>query len=193
MQPQARCLLLVLFVCIVNLSNIVGVPPPASAGRRCLSKADAKVRTFSRTRKLFRDFFQKKDVFHAFFDFRQAQGGGTHIFIYICGEKGKGKPRSRAAGNWTGKEGKMEDGREKEREKGVGMKKSRDVSQHTALSLSRPIKAVGLLDSVIFTNVLPSSGRTHHLDVYKTTKTIKIIYLLILLSDVFASPRLYQP
>ena len=119
------------------------------------------------------------------------RGEGAHIYLYY--RKGEGKPRSRAAGNRTGKEGKTGNGREKEREKGVGMKKSRDVSQHTALSLSRPIKAVGLLDSVIFTNVLPSSGRTHHLDVYKTTKTIKIIYLLILLSDVFASPRLYQP
>ena len=103
MQPEARCLLLVLFVCIVNLSNIVGVPPSASAGRRCLSKADAKVRTFSRTRKLFGDFFIEKGDFGAFFDLGQGHGEGIHIYIYMrTGEKDK--PRSRAAGNRTEKE-----------------------------------------------------------------------------------------
>ena len=99
MQPEARCLLLVLFVCIVNLSNIVGVPPSASAGRRCLSKADAKVRTFSRTRKLFGDFFCKKGDFGAFFDLNQGHGKGIHI-IYMCARE-MDKPRSRAAGNRT--------------------------------------------------------------------------------------------
>lgn len=120
---------------------------------------------------------------------------GAHISLYYiyAGRKGEASPAAERRGTGPGKEGKTGNGREKEREKGVCMKKSRDVSQHTALSLSRPIKAMCLLDSVIFTNVLPSLGRTHHLDVYKTTKTIKIIYLFILLSDVFASPRLYQP
>ena len=110
MRPEARCLLLVLFVCIVNLSNIVGVPPSASAGRRCLSKADAKVRTFSRTRKLFGDFFCKKGDFGAFFDLGQGHGEGIHI-IYMCARE-MDKPRSRAAGNRTegrGREG--QDGR----------------------------------------------------------------------------------
>ena len=107
MQPEARCLLLVLFVCIVNLSNIVGVPPSASAGRRCLSKADAKVRTFSRTRKLFGDFFCKKVDFGAFFDLGQGHGEGIHI-IYMR-TRGMDKPRSRAAGNRT--EGRVEKGR----------------------------------------------------------------------------------
>ena len=97
MQPEARCLLLVLFVCIVNLSNIVGVPPPASAGRRCLSKADAKVRTFSRTRKLFGDFFVKKGNFGAFFDLGQGHGEGIHI-IYICAQEGWTSPAAELRG-----------------------------------------------------------------------------------------------
>ena len=119
MQPEARCLLLVLFVCIVNLSNIVGVPPPASAGRRCLSKADAKVRTFSRTRKLFGDFFVKKRDFGAFFDLGQGHGEGIHYIIYMrtgdrrapqpsCGEqdgrKGDGTGNGEG-GNGTGGDG----------------------------------------------------------------------------------------
>ena len=108
MQPEARCLLLVLFVCIVNLSNIVGVPPPASAGRRCLSKADAKVRTFFRTRKLFGDFFVKKRDFGAFFDLGQGHGEGIHI-IYICARE-MDKPRSRAAGNRTEGAGRDREG-----------------------------------------------------------------------------------
>ena len=113
MQPEARCLLLVLFVCIVNLSNIVGVLPPASAGRRCLSKADAKVRTFSRTRKLFGDFFCKKGDFGAFFDLGQGHGEGIHI-IYICAREGRTSPAAelRGTGRKTmgGREGG--DGRE---------------------------------------------------------------------------------
>ena len=118
MRPEARCLLLVLFVCIVNLSNIVGVPPSASAGRRCLSKADAKVRTFSRTRKLFGDFFCKKGDFGAFFDLGQGHGEGIHI-IYICAREGWTSPAAerRGAGRKTmdgrrGREGG--DGRETE-------------------------------------------------------------------------------
>ena len=103
MQPEARCLLLVLFVCIVNLSNIVGVPPPASAGRRCLSKADAKVRTFSRTRKLFGDFFCKKGDFGAFFDLGQGHGEGIHI-IYICAREGWTSPAAELRG--TGRKGR---------------------------------------------------------------------------------------
>ena len=106
MQPEARCLLLVLFVCIVNLSNIVGVPPSASAGRRCLSKADAKVRTFSRTRKLFGDFFCKKGDFGAFFDLGQGHGEGIHI-IYICAREGRTSPAAELRG--TGR--KTMDGR----------------------------------------------------------------------------------
>ena len=118
MQPEARCLLLVLFVCIVNLSNIVGVPPSASAGRRCLSKADAKVRTFSRTRKLFGDFFCKKGDFGAFFDLGQGHGEGIHI-IYICAQEGWTSPAAELRG--TGRKGRDErrrrdggDGRETE-------------------------------------------------------------------------------
>ena len=112
MQPEARCLLLVLFVCIVNLSNIVGVPPSASAGRRCLSKADAKVRTFSRTRKLFGDFFCKKGDFGAFFDLDQGHGEGIHI-IYICAREGRTSPAAELRG--TGRktmDGREDDGRE---------------------------------------------------------------------------------
>ena len=97
MQPEARCLLLVLFVCIVNLSNIAGVPPSASAGRRCLSKADAKVRTFSRTRKLFGDFFCEKGDFGAFFDLGQGHGEGIHI-IYICAREGWTSPAAELRG-----------------------------------------------------------------------------------------------
>ena len=97
MQPEARCLLLVLFVCIVNLSNIVGVPPPASAGRRCLSKADAKVRTFSRTRKLFGDFFFFFWDFGAFFDLGQGHGEGIHI-IYICVRERRTSPAAEMRG-----------------------------------------------------------------------------------------------
>ena len=112
MQPEARCLLLVLFVCIVNLSNIVGVPPSASAGRRCLSKADAKVRTFSRTRKLFGDFFVKKGFFGAFFDLGQGHGEGIHI-IYICAREGRTSPAAelrgtgRKAGGREAREGRQ--------------------------------------------------------------------------------------
>ena len=113
MQPEARCLLLVLFVCIVNLSNIVGVPPPASAGRRCLSKADAKVRTFSRTRKLFGDFFVKKRDFWAFFDLGQGHGEGIHI-IYICAREGWTSPAAELRG--TGRNGR--EAREGRRETG---------------------------------------------------------------------------
>ena len=108
MQPEARCLLLVLFVCIVNLSNIVGVPPPASAGRRCLSKADAKVRTFFRTRKLFGDFFIKKRSFGAFFDLGQGHGEGIHL-IYICAREGWTSPAAELRG--TGRKGRNRTGR----------------------------------------------------------------------------------
>ena len=104
MQPEARCLLLVLFVCIVNLSNIVGVLPPASAGRRCLSKADAKVRTFSRTRKLFGDFFCRKGDFGAFFDLGQGHGEGIHI-IYICAREGRTSPQP-SCGEQDGRAGR---------------------------------------------------------------------------------------
>ena len=103
MQPEARCLLLVLFVCIVNLSNIVGVPPPASAGRRCLSKADAKVRTFFRTRKLFGDFFCEKGDFGAFFDLGQGHGEGIHINIYAHGREGQAPQPS--CGEQDGRQG----------------------------------------------------------------------------------------
>ena len=109
MQPEARCLLLVLFVCIVNLSNIVGVPPPASAGRRCLSKADAKVRTVFRTRKLFGDFFIKKGDFGAFFDLGQGYGEGIHIiYIYAHGRDGQAPQPSR--GEQEGQDGTGRDG-----------------------------------------------------------------------------------
>ena len=104
MQPEARCLLLVLFVCIVNLSNIVGVPPSASAGRRCLSKADAKVRTFSRTRKLFGDFFIKKGDFGAFFDLGQGHGEGIHI-IYIYAHGRDGQAPQPSCGEQDGRDG----------------------------------------------------------------------------------------
>ena len=114
MQPEARCLLLVLFVCIVNLSNIVGVPPSASAGRRCLSKADAKVRTFSRTRKLFGDFFCEKGDFGAFFDLGQGHGEGIHI-IYICAREGWTSPAADLRGT-----GRKAGGRNGERRTGNG-------------------------------------------------------------------------
>ena len=221
MQPEARCLLLVLFVCIVNLSNIVGVPPSASAGRRCLSKADAKVRTFSRTRKLFGDFFCKKGDFGAFFDLGQGHGEGIHI-IYICARE-MDKPRSRAAGNRTEDDGQeagergrrnpaaklrgtvaiMEgeremdeprsraagnrtEGRGTERRTGNGerdgrrrrmgeIEKSRDVSQHTALSLSRPIRSWTSRIAAFSQMYFRLRDDTHRLDVCKTTKTIKNI------------------
>ena len=104
MQPEARCLLLVLFVCIVNLSNIVGVPPSASAGRRCLSKADAKVRTFSRTRKLFGDIKRKKGDFGAFFDLGQGHGEGIHI-IYIDAHGRDGQAPQPSCGEQDGRKG----------------------------------------------------------------------------------------
>ena len=176
MQPEARCLLLVLFVCIVNLSNIVGVPPPASAGRRCLSKADAKVRTFSRTRKLFGDFFYKKGDFGAFFDLGQGRGEGIHI-IYICAREGRTSPAAELRGT-----GRKAGGRNRERGRGNGrrrrmgeIEKSRDVSQHTALSLSRPIRSWTSRIAAFSQMHFRLRDDTHRLDVCKTTKTIKNI------------------
>ena len=173
MQPEARCLLLVLFVCIVNLSNIVGVPPSASAGRRCLSKADAKVRTFSRTRKLFGDFFIKKGDFVAFFDLGQGHGEGIHI-IYICAREGWTSPAAELRGT-----GRKEGGRNGERDgrkrRMVEIEKSRDVSQHTALSLSRPIRSWTSRIAAFSQMHFRLRDDTHRLDVCKTTKTIKNI------------------
>ena len=169
MQPEARCLLLVLFVCIVNLSNIVGVPPPASAGRRCLSKADAKVRTFSRTRKLFGDFFCKKGDFGAFFDLGQGHGEGIHI-IYICAREGWTSPAAELRG--TGRKGRDGKGNEDGRRRRMGeIEKSRDVSQHTALSLSRPIRSCTSRIAAFSQMYFRLRDDTHRLDVCKTTKT----------------------
>lgn len=177
MQPEARCLLLVLFVCIVNLSNIVGVPPPASAGRRCLSKADAKVRTFFRTRKLFGDFFVKKGFFEAFFDLGQGHGDGIHI-IYICAREGWTSPAAELRGTGrkgAGRDGIGERGTGREETEDGGIEKSRDVSQHTALSLSRPIRSWTSRIAAFSQMYFRLRDDTHRLDVCKTTKTIKNI------------------
>ena len=89
------------------------------------------------------------------------------------GEREMDKPRSRAAGNRTEDRGKGErDGR---RRRMGEIEKSRDVSQHTALSLSRPIRSWTSRIAAFSQMYFRLRDDTHRLDVCKTTKTIKNI------------------
>lgn len=89
------------------------------------------------------------------------------------------KPRSRAAGNRTegrGTERGTENGERDGRRRRMGeIEKSRDVSQHTALSLSRPIRSWTSRIAAFSQMYFRLRDDTHRLDVCKTTKTIKNI------------------
>ena len=90
------------------------------------------------------------------------------------GEREIDKPRSRAAGNRT--EGGTGNGEgDVRRRRMVGIEKSRDVSQHTALSLSRPIRSWTSRIAAFSQMYFRLRDDTHRLDVCKTTKTIKNI------------------
>ena len=77
----------------------------------------------------------------------------------------KGAGRNGEWGTGTGRE-ETEDG---------GIEKSRDVSQHTALSLSRPIRSWTSRIAAFSQMHFRLRDDTHRLDVCKTTKTIKNI------------------
>ena len=95
------------------------------------------------------------------------------------GEREMDKPRSRAAGNRTegrGTEGGAGNGERDGRRRRMGeIEKSRDVSQHTALSLSRPIRSWTSRIAAFSQMYFRLRDDTHRLDVCKTTKTIKNI------------------
>ena len=83
-----------------------------------------------------------------------------------CGEQdGRGR-------DGTGSENGERDVR---RRRMGGIEKSRDVSQHTALSLSRPIRSWTSRIAAFSQMYFRLRDDTHRLDVCKTTKTIKNI------------------
>ena len=101
------------------------------------------------------------------------------LYIYAHGRDGRapqpicGEQDGRQ-GDGTGN-GERGTGTEREEMEDGEIEKSRDVSQHTALSLSRPIRSWTSRIAAFSQMYFRLRDDTHRLDVCKTTKTIKNI------------------
>ena len=99
------------------------------------------------------------------------------LYIYAHGREGQAPQPSCGEQDGRGRDGTgTENGEGDGRRRRMGeIEKSRDVSQHTALSLSRPIRSWTSRIAAFSQMYFRLRDDTHRLDVCKTTKTIKNI------------------